>query len=75
MGTYGHNVYNIYNLTLCNMVSIVKPIQGGLHVIVGYIGENNTYVHDEFTVSSSKEINDWMDKLESHGAKEAHFFC
>ena len=45
-----------------------------LHIIVGYIGKNETYVHDEFS-ASSKEINDWMDKLESHGAKEAHFFC
>ena len=45
-----------------------------LDVVVGYIGKNETYVHDEFT-ASSKEINDWMDKLESHGAKEAHFFC
>lgn len=46
-----------------------------LEVIVGYIAKNETYVHDEFVAKTSKEINDWMDKLESHGAKEAHFFC
>ena len=51
-----------------------KVLEGGIPVIVGYVGKNETYVHDEFT-ATSKEINDWMDKLESHGAKEAHFFC
>ena len=50
----------------------IKPISG-LLVVVGYIGKNQTFVHDEFT-ATSKEINNWMDKLESHGAKEAHFF-
>lgn len=46
-----------------------------LQVIVGYIGNNNTYVHDEFIVTSTKIFNKWMKKLEQHGAKEAHFFC
>ena len=50
----------------------IKPISG-LLVVVGYIGKNQTFVHDEFT-ATSKEINNWMDKLESNGAKEAHFF-
>lgn len=45
-----------------------------LTVVVGYIGKNNTPTHDKFTSSSSKQINDWMDNLESHGAKEVHFF-
>ncbi len=45
-----------------------------LTVVVGYIGKNNTYVHDEFITSSSKEINKWMNRLEASGAKEAHFF-
>lgn len=53
----------------------MTELVNGLTVVVGYIGRNNTYVHDEFTVTNGKEVNDWMDKLEARGAKEVHLFC